>query len=114
MSTEWNNYKQSLTEEYGKLTNLIWISKKRQKYVLDFAYTRTLFINKNKYKYADIISSRIEDAPQQNNDKQPYILLIGVRNNTDAMLSLTIWSKHIANRINNLLQEIIQSNKKLQ
>ena len=31
MNTEWDNYIQNLSNKYGKLTNHIWISKKRNK-----------------------------------------------------------------------------------
>ena len=118
MSTEWNNYVQSLSEEYGKATNLIWISKKRMKYILEFAYSRVLFINDEKYNFSDILSCRIENAPylcsEQENASDPYILLIGTNNPTNMLVSLTIWSKRVASEIDSLMQNIIQSNSRFQ
>ena len=55
-------YIQSFSDKYGKVTNLIWISKKRRKYVLEFAYTRMLVINDEVYKFKDIISCKVEKA----------------------------------------------------
>ena len=118
MDTELNNYIQSLSEEYGKATNLIWISKKRKKYILEFAYTRILIINDEKYNFKDILSCRIEEAPypytEEGNPSRPYILLIGTNNRTNILISLTVWSKSIATKIESLMQNIIQSNNKLQ
>ena len=118
MSTEWNNYVQSLSEEYGKVTNLIWISKKRMKYILEFAYSRVLFINDEKYNFNDILSCRIENAPylcsEQENASDPCILLIGTNNLTNMLVSVTVWSKSVASEINDLIQEIVKSNKILQ
>lgn len=117
MSTEWNEYLQSLSYQYGKVTNLIWISKKRCKYILEFAYTRILVINDEVYKFKDILSCRIEKAPCHDNEdsnlSKPYIVLIGINSNTNMLLSLTVWSKSIATEIDSLLQNIIQSNIKL-
>ena len=94
MKTEWNNYVQSLTEKHGKATNLIWISKKRKKYILEFAYSRVIFINDEKYNFSDILSCRMEKAFYPCNEKEktsePYILLIGTNNRTNMLLSLTI------------------------
>lgn len=118
MSTEWNNYVQSLSEEYGKATNLIWISKKRQKYILEFAYSRVLFINDEKYNFSDILSCRIENAPylcsEKENASDPCVLLIGTNTPTNMLVSLTIWSKSVASEIDSLMQNIIQSNSKFQ
>lgn len=118
MNTEWNEYVQSLTEEYGKATNLIWISKKRRKYVLDFAYSRVLFINDEKYNFSDILSCRMETAPclcgDQENVSEPCVLLIGTTDPTNMLVSLTVWSKSVANEIDSLMQRIIQSNRKFQ
>lgn len=115
MATEWNNYVQSLSDKFGKLTNVIWISKKRQKYILEFAYTRMLVINGETYKFNDILSCRIEKAASMQklaeNASEPYILLIGVNDNTNMLLSITVWSKSVATEINNLIQEIVKSNK---
>ena len=60
MDAEWNEYIQSLSDKYGKVTNLIWISRKRRKYILDFAYSRILVINDEVYKFKDVVSCRIE------------------------------------------------------
>ena len=118
MSTEWNNYVQSLSEEYGKVTNLIWISKKRMKYILEFAYSRVLFINDEKYNFSDILSCRIENAPylcsEKENASDPCVLLIGTNTPTNMLVSLTIWSKSVASEIDSLMQNIIQSNSKFQ
>lgn len=125
MNLKWNNYIQSLSEEYGKLTNLIWISKKREKFILEFAYARMLIINNEKYRFKDILSCKIEKAPYKSvdtenatdhtemgiNNSDPQILLIGINNNTDMLLSITVWSKSVATAINDLMQEIIKSNK---
>lgn len=62
MNTEWSEYLQSLSNKYGKVTNLIWISKRRRKYILEFAYTRMLVINDEVYKFKDIISCKVEKA----------------------------------------------------
>lgn len=118
MNTEWNEFVQSLTEEYGKATNLIWISKKRRKYVLDFAYSRVLFINDEKYNFSDILSCRMETAPclcgDKDNASEPCVLLIGTTDPTNMLVSLTVWSKSVANEIDSLMQRIIQSNRKFQ
>ena len=118
MNTEWNNYIQSLSDKYGKVTNLIWISKKRRKYVLEFAYTRMLVINDEVYRFKDIVSCKIEKAVSLQKEIEinatPQILLIGINNNTNMLLSITVWSKSVANEINDLIQTIIQSNKILQ
>ena len=118
MSAEWNKYVQSLSEEYGKATNLIWISKKRMKYILEFAYSRVIFINDEKYKFSDILSCRIESVPslcgERDNASEPCILLVGTNNPINRLISLTIWSKSVASEIDNLMQNIIQSNSKFQ
>lgn len=111
-------YIQSLSDKYGKVTNLIWISKKRRKYILEFAYTRILVINDEIYKFKDIVSCRIEKAlpmlQETENTSEPCVLLIGVKDNTNMLVSVTVWSISVANKINDLIQEIIQSNKILQ
>ena len=114
--SEWKKYVQSLTDKYGKATNLIWISKKRRKFILEFAYARILIINDNLYKFADITSCRIEQVPSTDNvleetDTNPLVLLIGTNRKTEMLMSITVSSKQTAHRINNLLQEIIKSNK---
>ena len=118
MNTELNGYIQSLSEEYGKATNLIWISKKRKKYILEFAYSRVLFINGEKYNFSDILSCRMEKAPyscsEKENISEPYIVLIGTSCLTDMLLSVTVWSKSVANEIDSLMQNIIQSNSRFQ
>lgn len=117
MVTEWNNYIESLSEKFGKITNIIWISKKRRKYILDFAYARMLVINDKVYRFKDILSCKVEAVSLQKeteNASEPYVLLIGVNDNTNALVSVTVWSKSIANEINSLIQEIIKSNKILQ
>lgn len=115
MSTEWSEYLQSLSGKYGKATNLIWISKKRRKYILEFAYTRMLVINDELYRFKDIVSCKIEKAVSLQKEiginATPQILLIGLNNNTNMLLSITVWSKSVANEINDLIQTIIQSNK---
>lgn len=111
-------YIQSFSDKYGKVTNLIWISKKRRKYVLEFAYTRMLVINDEVYKFKDIISCKVEKAVSLQKDaenaSEPCILLIGTNNLTNMLVSVTVWSKTVANEINDLIQEIIKSNKILQ
>ena len=118
MNTEWNEWVQSLSEEYGKATSLIWISKKRRKYILEFAYSRVIFISEEKYNFSDILSCRMENASylrsEKDNASEPYILLIGTNNKTNMLVSVTVWSKTVANEINDLIQEIIKSNKILQ
>ena len=114
--SEWKKYVQSLTDKYGKATNLIWISKKRRKFILEFAYARILIINDNLYKFADITSCRIEQAPSTDNvleetDTNPLVLLIGTNRKTEMLMSITVSGKQTAHRINNLIQEIIKSNK---
>ncbi|MBR6699683.1 MAG: hypothetical protein IKL71_06665 [Bacteroidaceae bacterium] len=114
--SEWKKYVQSLTDKYGKATNLIWISKKRRKFILEFAYARILIINDNLYKFADITSCRIEQVPSTDNvleetDTNPHVLLIGTNRKTEMLMSITVSGKQTAHRINNLLQEIIKSNK---
>ena len=118
MGAEWNEYVQSLSEEYLKATNLIWISKKRMKYILEFAYSRVIFINDEKYNFTDILSCRMEKAPylcnEKDNASEPCILLIGTNNPTNMLVSLTIWSMSVAREIDCLMQNIIQSNSKFQ
>ena len=118
MNTEWSEYLQSLSDKYGKVTNLIWISKKRRKYILEFAYARILVINDEVYKFKDIVSCKVEKAvyiPKKTEKaSEPYILLIGVNDNTNMLVSVTVWSRSIANEINNLIQEIVKSNRILQ
>lgn len=118
MNTEWSEYLQSLSNKYGKVTNLIWISKRRRKYVLEFAYTRVLVINDEVYKFKDIISCKVEKAVSLQKDaenaSEPSVLLVGVNDNTNMLVSVTVWSKTVANEISNLIQEIIKSNKILQ
>lgn len=118
MNTEWNNYIQFLSDKYGKVTNLIWISKKRRKYILEFAYTRMLVINDEVYKFNDIISCKVEKAvslqKDADNASEPSVLLVGVNDNTNRLVSVTVWSKTVANEVNDLIQEIIKSNKILQ
>ena len=114
--TEWNKYVESLTDKYGKATNLIWISKKRRKFILEFAYARILVINDNLYQFADITSCRIEQASSTENvleetDTTPLVMLIGTNRKTEMLMSITVSGKHTAHRINNLFQEIIKSNK---
>ena len=117
MDTEWDEYLQSLSNKYGKITNLIWISKKRRKYVLEFAYTRMLVINDEVYKFKDIVSCKIENVSLQKETakaSEPCILLIGTNNPTNMLVSVTVWSKSVASEINDLIQEIVKSNKILQ
>ena len=115
MNTEWSEYLESLSDKYGKVTNLIWISKKRRKYVLEFAYARMLVINDEVYKFKDIISCKVEKVvsfqKDAENASEPSILLIGVNDNTNMLVSVTVWSKSVANEINDLIHEIIKSNK---
>ena len=111
-------YIQYFSDKYGKVTNLIWISKKRRKYVLEFAYTRMLVINDEVYKFKDIISCKVEKAVSLQKDaenaSEPCILLIGTNNPTNMLVSLTIWSKSVASEIDSLMQNIIQSNSRFQ
>jgi hypothetical protein len=115
---DWDEYIQRLSAKYGKLTNLIWISRKRRKFVLEFAYSRVLFINEEMLKFKDILSCRMERAPcgyngETENSAEHYVLLIGINSNTNSLISLTVWSKYTADTVNNLLQEIIQSNSRV-
>ena len=118
MDTEWDEYLQSLSNKYGKITNLIWISKKRRKYVLEFAYTRMLVINDEVYKFKDIVSCKIEKACifAKGNRKSLRALYLAYRNEqpNQYALSVTVWSKSVASEINDLIQEIVKSNKILQ
>lgn len=114
---DWDEYIQRLSAKYGKLTNLIWISRKRRKYVLEFAYSRVLFINEEMLRFKDILSCRMEKAPcgyngETENSAEHYVLLIGINSNTNSLISLTVWSKYTADTVNNLFQEIIQSNSR--
>ena len=115
---DWDEYILNLSGKYGKQTNLIWISRKRKKYILGFAYSRVLFINEEMLKFTDILSCRVEKAPcgcteETGNSTEHYVLLIGVNSNTNSLISLTVWSKYTADAINNLLQEIILSNSRV-
>ena len=110
MENEWNNYIEELSRKYGKPTNLIWISKKRKKYVLDFAYARIVVINDEIYKFKNIVSCKIEKL-QQTETEGPCALLIEVNKNAELIISLTVWSKSTADAVNNLIQQIIKSNK---
>lgn len=115
---DWDEYIQRLSAKYGRLTNLIWISRKRRKYILEFAYSRVLFINEEMLRFKDILSCRIEKAPcgyngETENSAEHYVLLIGINSNTNSLISLTVWSKYTADAVNNLLQEIIQSNSRV-
>jgi hypothetical protein len=114
---DWDEYIQRLSAKYGKLTNLIWISRKRRKFVLEFAYSRVLFINEEMLRFKDILSCRMEKAPcgyngETENSAEHYVLLVGINSNTNSLISLTVWSKYTADTVNNLLQEIIQSNSR--
>ena len=114
---DWDEYIQRLSAKYGKLTNLIWISRKRRKYILEFAYSRVLFVNEEMLRFKDILSCRMEKAPcgyngETENSAEHYVLLIGINSNTNSLISLTVWSKYTADTVNNLLQEIIQSNSR--
>ncbi len=115
---DWDEYIQRLSAKYGKLTNLIWISRKRRKFILEFAYSRVLFVNEEMLRFKDILSCRMEKAPcgyngEIENSAEHYVLLIGINNNTNSLISLTVWSKYTADTVNNLLQEIIQSNSRV-
>ena len=110
MEKEWNNYIQELSDKYGKPTNLIWISKKRKKYVLDFAYARVLVINDEIYKFKNIVSCKIENL-QQTETEWPCALLVEVNKNAELIISITVWSRSTAEVVNDLMQQIIQSNK---
>ena len=114
---DWDEYIQRLSAKYGKLTNLIWISRKRRKYILEFAYSRVLFVNEEMLRFKDILSCRMEKAPcgyngETENSAEHYVLLVGINSNTNSLISLTVWSKYTADTVNNLLQEIIQSNSR--
>lgn len=115
MDAEWNEYIQSLSDKYGKVTNLIWISRKRRKYILDFAYSRILVINDEVYKFKDVVSCRIEKGVslpiESGANSEPCVVLIGMNNNTNMLVSITVWSKSVADEINKLIQIIIHSNK---
>ena len=117
-SIEWSRYLQSLSEKYGKVTNLIWISKKRHKYILEFAYARILVINDEVYKFKDIVSCKVEKPisfqKEIGNSSEPYVLLIGINSKTNMLVSVTVWSKSVVNEIKELIQEIIKSNKLVQ
>ena len=113
---KWSEYVDSLSSKYGSLTKLIWISKKRKKYILEFAYTRTLIINDVVYDFKDILSCKIEkglNSAKEAEDEasDPNILLIGVNDKTNMLLSLTVWSNTATKRIDKMMQEIIHSNK---
>lgn len=115
---DWDEYIQRLSAKYGKLTNLIWISRKRRKYILEFAYSRVLFVNEEMLRFKDILSCRMEKAPcgyngETENSAEHYVLLVGINSNTNSLISLTVWSKYTADTVNNLLQEIIQSNSRV-
>ena len=73
-----------------------------------------LVINKNVYRYDDIISCRIEKGeyiPKDDpNHSEPHVLLISVKSNTDMLLAITIWGKSTALKIYNLIQLILNSN----
>lgn len=114
---DWDEYIQRLSAKYGKLTNLIWISRKRRKFILEFAYSRVLFVNEEMLRFKDILSCRMEKAPcgyngETENSAEHYVLLVGINSNTNSLISLTVWSKYTADTVNNLLQEIIQSNSR--
>lgn len=114
----WDEYIQRLSEKYGKLTNLIWISRKRRKYVLEFAYSRVLFVNEEMLRFKDVLSCRMEKAlfrcdEEMGNSSEHYVLLIGINSNTNSLISLTVWGKSTADSINSLLQEIILSNRRV-
>ena len=51
---------------------------------------------------------------QKEHASDPYVLLIGVRDNTNMLVSVTVWSKSVVNEINDLIQEIVKSNKIIQ
>ena len=115
MDAEWNEYIQSLSDKYGNVTNLIWISRKRRKYILDFAYSRILVINDEVYKFKDVVSCRIEKGvslpTESGANSESCVVLIGMNNNTNMLVSITVWSKSVADEINKLIQIIIHSNK---
>ena len=109
MNTEWNNYIQSLSNKYGKLSNHIWISKKRNKYILEFADSEVLIINDEKYDFKDILSCRIEKPHYDNiceNSSEPYVVLIGTKDKTNLLISITVWSKRTADTISCLIKNI--------
>lgn len=115
LMSEWKEYVQALTCKYGKVTNLIWISKKRRKFILEFAYARILVINDNLYKFSDITSCKIEQVSnienEQDSNTVSLVLQIGTNHKTERLISMTISSTHTVQIINNLFQEIIKSNK---
>ena len=115
MDAEWNEYIQSLSDKYGKVTNLIWISRKRRKYILDFTYSRILVISDEVYIFKDVVSRRIEKGvslpTESGANSEPCVVLIGMNNNTNMLVSITVWSKSVADEINKLIQIIIHSNK---
>lgn len=66
-------------------------------------------INDDVYKFKDIVSCKIEKAVSLQKEiginATPQILLIGLNNNTNMLLSITVWSKSVANEINDLIQK---------
>ena len=85
---------------------------------MEFAYSRVLFVNEEMLRFKDILSCRMEKAPcgynvETENSAEHYVLLIGINSNTNSLISLTVWSKYTADTVNNLLQEIIQSNSRV-
>lgn len=108
--TELNNYLQPFCNKYGNFSNLIWISKKRRKYILEFDDSQILIINDVKYNFDNILSCKMEKAPYNNeNSSEPYILLIGTNDKTNLLISITVWSRTTAKNIHDLIQNIIQS-----
>ena len=110
---EWNRYLRSLSHDYGEPTKLIWISKRRKKYVLEFEKTQTLVINDDVYKFNEILSCGIENAlPMQVGafkTTKPYILLVRTSNRTNLLVALTVWGMSQAYAIYELIQDIIKS-----
>ena len=118
INKNWDKYVNTLSNEYGKHTKLIWISKRRRKYILEFAHSGILVINDEIFQFKDILSCRMEKAPYipeiMDNASEPFILLIGTACRTNMLISLTVWGERTSNMIYKTIQEIIQSNMKAQ
>ena len=114
-TTKWDRYLLSLSEKYGKPTELVWISKKREKFILEFKEAKILVINHEIFNFSDLISCSMKKAMPIQYDiteisSEPYILQILTRKRTNMLVALTIWSEYYANSVYNIVQKITRLN----
>ena len=105
----------SFIDKYGNPSAFIWISKRRQKFVIEFKEAQMLVINGEELSFNEILSCSIENVPltqlHEQSTSEPYILLIRTSNKTNLLIALTIWGEYNANAIYKLVQKVIKSKR---